>query len=185
MKKILNKIEKQLKGFNENEKQEVLNYYIEIINDRLDNGEDIDNIDQSINYGEIRKIHLLETINKRLNKTVKESTKTVSNLLGYLFTSILWFPLGIVYLLVVFSIYLTIFCLSIAMIILPFAFIAIPIDLVVNNVAVGNVLLTSGAVLLVITLIEYGLFLLNRLLLKINNGAIKFFSKIVLKKGDK
>lgn len=182
MNKILNKIEKNLRGMNKPEVEEVLQYYEEIISDRLENGESIEQINNSIDYNEIRKIYVPKSINTRNNETIKESANTSKTLLLFLLTSPILIPLAILYFVIVFVIYVLITSFLLTMMLVPLSGLLIPIDMIVSGNGVGDIMIGSGVVILIVVLIEYLLLILNRLLLKVNNYFIRVFSKFVLRK---
>lgn len=182
MKKIIKKIEKKLKGLDLTEKNEVLSYYEEIINERLDRGETIAQIEESIDFDDIRKEYLPKAINKRENKSIKESARSSSTLLLYLFTSPIWIPLGIVYFVLIAVLYVLVASFMIVMVTLPVLALIIPLDLISKGENFGNIVLFTGLYLLIILILEVLFYNLNRGLIKANNYFIKLFSKIVLRK---
>ena len=86
MEKILKEIKINLKGLNKDELDDILAYYEELINDRLDSGESLKEIEESLNYKEIRSEFLPKSLNKRENIKIKESIGSSNRLLIFLLT---------------------------------------------------------------------------------------------------
>lgn len=184
MNKILKKIEKQLKGFDKIEKQEILQYYEELIADRIELGEDTKTIDASLDYNQIRKDNYNKSIVNNDNKSFKGTTNNSKKLLIYLFTSIIWIPLGIVYFTLILTLYILMASLIIVMVVLPLTFLIITIDTIIRGIPASNILINSGVILFTISLVEIVMYYCNYGLLKTNQFFLKLFSKIVLKKGE-
>src|SRR5690554_6181924 len=99
MKKFLNELEKEAKKyFSKEETKEVVSYYEEIINERLANNEELENILSNYNVKVIIKNMIPEMITKRDFKSHKNTFKSFWQLLLImLFTAPILIPLGIVY----------------------------------------------------------------------------------------
>lgn len=185
MKKILKKVDHELRGLSKEEKEDILKYYTEMISDRLENGEDLNQIESTIKYEDIRKQYYPVTLNKRENKKSKESFSTSGKLLLYLFTSPLWIPLALAYLLIVLAIFLVSLSMIIVMIVLPITLVYIMIEQIVLGLTLGNGILLFGFLLLAISLIFALVFYINKAVIKLNNLFIKIFSKVIFKRGAK
>lgn len=181
MEKILKEIKKNLKGLNKDELDDILAYYEELINDRLDSGESLKEIEESLNYKEIRSEFLPKSLNKRENIKIKESIGSSNRLLIFLLTSPIWIPLGITYLVIIFSLYIVIFSLFIAAISIPFAVILELINRIVFITNTGSLLISIGASILLSALTLIILINLIKLCKNLNNYLIKLFSNITLK----
>lgn len=83
--------------FSENEKEEIISYYEEMIDDRLDQGESIEHILDDYDAKKIAKYMIPEVISKR-----KQTEKTTSDnawlIALLLFSTPILIPLGVVYL---------------------------------------------------------------------------------------
>lgn len=184
MKKILTKIEKELKGLTKEEKINILTYYEEIINDRLETGESLENIDNSIDYLEIRKTYFPKTINERENINVKETLKTSLKLLLYLLASPIMIPLAILYLVFIFLIYVFVIVgaiIGLAVIATTFGMV---IKLLIESGSFGNIMIMLGAFLLIIPLVSYPVYYVVMGGKKLNDFLIKVVTSKLIKRGQ-
>ncbi|VEU80855.1 DUF1700 domain-containing protein [Haploplasma axanthum] len=185
MKKIIKKIEHELRGLRSEEKEDIISYYVEMINDRLDNGEKLEDIEKTIEYSEIRKNYYPKTINERENKTVNDSLKTSGKLLLYLFASPLLIPIGLVYLVIIIVMYILILSSIIVMVAVPFGLVAYIIGLFRDKIEIGNLLISSGVYMVVMSILVVIFYNIMKWSVKVNNALIKVFSRKVLKRGEK
>lgn len=182
MNEIKKKIRKQLKGLTIEEQNDILNYYEELVNDRLELGENIEDIKASLNYNEIKYTSFTNTIEKRKNDTINKSVKNSFTLLLFLFASPLLIPLGIVYLTIIFVIYVLIFSVGIT------AF-SVPLTMVVNTIAsltkfqnIGDLLLNIGSVILISSFVILVTIYFIKLLYTLNNYLIKLILNFIKRK---
>src|SRR5690554_3059493 len=100
MKKFLNNLEKEAKKyFSKEETNEVVSYYEEIINDRISNNENLDEVLKEYDVKIIVKNMIPEIISKRDFKSHKNIFKSFWQLLLImLFTAPILIPLAILYL---------------------------------------------------------------------------------------
>ena len=97
LKQWLNELEKELdKYISEDEATEVIDYYEEMVNDKLDDGEDIDKILNQYEPKKIAKQMVPKVLSKRTGKE-KTMSKNAWLILLVLFSSPILLPLGIVY----------------------------------------------------------------------------------------
>ncbi|MDY0277665.1 MAG: DUF1700 domain-containing protein [Acholeplasma sp.] len=185
MEKILKKIEHELRGLEKSERENIISYYEEMINDRLENNESLKEIDESFNYKAIRKEHLPEILNKRYNKNIKDSMRTSAKLLLFLFASPILIPLAVVYLAVLVVIFSMILTGVVLMITVPLAIIAFIVERLISGEAIIAIILATGVLLFVGSLLMYGLYYFTYAFKKLNDYLIKAFSNILLRKGGK
>lgn len=170
MKKILKKIEKQLSTLSKDQKQEVLSYYEEIISDRLENGETIQQIDASIDYDNIT---YYEDSNKVVVVKKAEKSKTTKVVLA-----IITFPIWITILALVFTFYALMASTALVVISMPVYVVLIAADLLITKTPLSDTVAYVGLILLSLSLISYLLYLLLKLMKKVNVLIINVFKKV-------
>lgn len=101
MKTWLKELERELKKrFYLTEVGGIVSYYEEMIQERLDNGESIDDILSDYDAKEIAKSMTAEVVMKRANDTYKAIAKSSKQLMLFLLSSPLLIPLGFVYVII-------------------------------------------------------------------------------------
>lgn len=178
-----NKLRKELKKqFSKDEIEEIIAYYEEIINDRVDRGEDLDKVLRSYNPHMIKKEMLPTMIQKRDHTKVKSSGRSSGQILLILFSTPILLPLLIIYLaliIVACALVITGFAVMVASLLalIPYS---IDIFTTTTNQATQFGLLGIGLVILpVASLIGYGLFKTAFVIMK---SMISFFSKLITRK---
>src|SRR5690554_922967 len=91
-------IELKKKNLYQNEIDEIIAYYEEIISDRYENGEPMNRIIESYDIRLISRMAFPQALQKRQPETRKEVSKNVGGLLLFLFSIPVLIPLGIIYL---------------------------------------------------------------------------------------
>ncbi len=90
------------KYFNVDEKQEIVDYYEEMINDKLDAGQNIDYILNQYDPKQIARSMIPKVVSNRTSdKKNKTTKKNIWLILVILFTTPLWIPIGVVFLVLV------------------------------------------------------------------------------------
>ena len=98
MKKWLESLRQRLnQKFNKEEVEEVIAYYEELINDRLDHGEQLEDILNSFHIHEIEKDMFVNQLSKRENLSLKDLIKTMTQFFIVLITTPLWIPIAVLY----------------------------------------------------------------------------------------
>ncbi|MBU1141278.1 MAG: DUF1700 domain-containing protein [Firmicutes bacterium] len=101
MKTWLKELERELKKrFYLTEAEGIVSYYEEMIQERLDSGESIDDILSDYDAKEIAKSMTAEVVMKRANDTYKSIAKSSKQLMVFLLSSPLLIPLGFAYMIV-------------------------------------------------------------------------------------
>ncbi len=124
MKTWLKELERELKKrFYLTEVDGIVSYYEEMIQERLDGGESIDEILSDYDANEIAKSMTAEVVMKRANDTYKSIAKSSKQLMLFLLSSPLLIPLGFAYLIVLivavsllFSLVVTVFASVVGMV---------------------------------------------------------------------
>ncbi|CCV63719.1 Conserved hypothetical protein (DUF1700) [Alteracholeplasma palmae J233] len=179
MKNILRKIENNLNGMTKEQKTEILEYYEEMINDRLEHGETLINIEKSIDYNEIRKNYLPKAIYQSKNKNVKESFKVSAKLFLYLISSPFWIPLAIIYFVIIFVMWVFIFSMGLITLLVPISIFVWMFRIIFDTYSASSTLLTIGyGFILIGLIIPLGYFMI-KLFKHINDTLIRVFSKLV------
>lgn len=171
MKKILKKIKKEIKSLDPNQQSGILSYYEEIISDRLENGETIEQIDQSIDYSNI------VSNEDNIEITIKKPAKTTNN--NKLLLIILTFPIWIVILSLVFSFYVVMLSVGLVVVLIPVYIILIVVDLLMNNTAIADVAAYTGLILIGLSVITYILYLLLKVMKSVNTFIVTTFKSVI------
>lgn len=186
---FINKIEDNLKAFDQSEINEIINYYNEIIADKMDLGLTEDEAINSL--GDVKDITNEIKTNILMKRTNKKSTNSLKNfliILGICSTPIL-LPIGITFAVLYFTLYIVLFSFVIAFgasgIAVIFAFLLESVRTLSTSgelsaafiqLGIGFIL---GAILLLLTVISIKI---TKVLL---NGTNKFFIKIIRKRSKK
>ncbi len=102
MKTWLKELERELKKrFYLTEVEGIVSYYEEIIQERIDNGESIDDVINDYDAKEIAKSMTAEVVMKRANDTYKSIAKSSKQLMLFLLSSPLLIPLGFAYVIII------------------------------------------------------------------------------------
>lgn len=172
MNKFLKELSNQsLKYLNKKEAKELTSFYEEIINDRLSNGENINDILNDYNINTIIKDYLPDAILKRKNKPVKNTLQ----ILLLLFSTPILIPLAILYLaliIVVLSLVITGVSISISAILF-----IIPYLLEVFNYkqTIGSIMGLSSIGIILSTLFIYIGYILTISMYKLSIYMSKVF----------
>ena len=182
----LKKFKSELKKhFYDDEIDEIISYYEEMISERQANGESIDQILKDYDIRIVIKDLTMETISKRKIDNYPVAIKSVKQLLFILLTTPLWIPIGVLYL----SLLITMGALLISSIAVGFGAIAGSIGLLIESatsqggwyVIVGLVGI-SFIVFSITMSIAYWLFRISYQLMII---SLSFISKWLSKRGVK
>lgn len=174
MNKIIKKIKKIIKPLSKEQQDEIIQYYEEIINDRLDEGETIDQIDKSINYNMI--LNLTENDDNTKQHLVHK--KEGMSLGVKILIIVLTFPLWIVGIALVISFYAAALSILISMFLLPVGVILIMADLFMNNNQTVDIVLSSGLLLIATSIVETIFYFIVKGFLWVNSLVIKLVKKI-------
>ena len=98
MDKWLKTLEQRLsKKFNKTEVDEVISYYEEIINDRLEQGESIEEILKSYHMATIERDMMVSELSKREVNSIQDLLKIVFQFFLILIATPLWIPIAVIY----------------------------------------------------------------------------------------
>ncbi|MDY0295342.1 MAG: DUF1700 domain-containing protein [Acholeplasmataceae bacterium] len=185
MKAWLNELQKALaRKFYDDEVKDIVSFYEELINDRLSDGESIDQILMSYDIQKIVKDMTPEVLMKRENKSYLQVSKSTKQLLILLLGSPLLIPLAVVYisfLIFVFSMILTAGILLVTGVI---GFVTYVVDLFQSGLTLPNVIGTLGFGLMMFGLVVLVALWLYQLMILVWKKTIVLFSKIVHKRGE-
>lgn len=173
------------KHFNKEETKEVVNYYEEIINDRISNGEDINAILKDYNVNTIVKEMIPEMLSKRDLDNNKTVGKSLWQLLIVLFSAPILIPLAITFIVIMLSIIIVAVSITFAFFASLLALIPYLIEVFTFTNSLGTTLGLLGIGLLSLVIIAMlGVFLLN-VTTAITKQIIKWFSNLVVRKKAK
>lgn len=164
MKKILKKIKNALSGLSKQEMKPILDYYTEIINDRLERNETIESIDKSIDYHNIKLMYNPDA--KEPKKVSTSSNKTLLLLLASPFL----FALGLIYVILIIVSLTIAFVMVVTVFALIIASIGASISFGFAGYAIGDTLIMIGILLLGMSLgafVCYGIGMIAYTLCKI------------------
>jgi len=96
---FLKELEQELNKtfYKKEEIKDLLLYYEEIINDRLERGERVADILRDYDPSVIAKSYVFETYEKRTKRSKKEGVSILGKALGVIFTTPLWIALGVLF----------------------------------------------------------------------------------------
>lgn len=181
MREFLSNLEEELnkKKFYKDEIIEVVSYYEEIISDRVDNGEVLEEVLKSYDIKKISNFAFPEAIKRRRPKNSKEVGKNIGLLILFLFSMPLLIPLGIVY----FSFLIVIVALIISVIAVVISgaagFIGLIINLIITKAVLSNALVVVGAYILVILLATVLLYYIIKGLYALLKGSVVLVAKLI------
>ncbi|MBU1094784.1 MAG: DUF1700 domain-containing protein [Firmicutes bacterium] len=186
MKTFLKELERELKiRFYLTEAEGIVSYYEEIIQERLDNGESINDILSDYDAKEIAKSMTAEVVMKRANDTYKSIAKSSKQLMLFLLSSPLLIPLGFAYGIVL------IVCVS-----LMFAFVTVIvasmigmgglfINMYQSGLGTNEIIGTIGVGLMVFSLLIIISIWLYQAIQQLAKKLIYIFSKLAKNKGER
>lgn len=186
MKNWLKELERELKKrFYLTEVQDILSYYEEIIQERIDQGETLDEILSDYDVKEIAKSMTTDVVMKRANDTYKSITKSSKQLLEFLLSTPLLIPLGFAYIIVlivfvslIISLISTIFAGVVAMVV-------VFISMVTTGLGQNEIIGFIGVGLMGFSLATLVLIGLSQVTLEIAKKLIFMFSKLAKHKGER
>jgi len=181
----LNVLKEELnKHFYPDEVDDILEYYQEIIEDRVQNGEIESEVLATLDPKSIAHDMLPEVLSKRTNVTSKERLKTTKQLWVALAQTSLKVPLTIIYTIVIVLISIIMVSIALSMVGSFIVFIYYGFDLFEAGLSNYDKLGMSGISLVLLSII--GLILVNvyRLILEIHKKILNVFSQWTKKKGD-
>jgi len=185
MEKWLGELKLELeKHFYPDEVNDILEYYEEMIEDRMQNGELKEDIFNSYNKKEIVREMMPEVLSKRTNITQKERLKTTKQLWTAIAQTSLKIPLGILYTVFVITISAIVISILVSVIGSLFVFIAYGLDLFEASISSYDKLGMSGIALVLLALTGLIMIYLYRLILEIYRRILNIFSQWTKKKGE-
>lgn len=185
MEKWLGELKLELeKHFYPDEVNDILEYYEEMIEDRMQNGELKEDIFNSYNKKEIVREMMPEVLSKRTNITERERLKTTKQLWTAIAQTSLKIPLGILYTVFVITISAIVISILVSVIGSLFVFIAYGLDLFEASISSYDKLGMSGIALVLLALTGLIMIYLYRLILEIYRRILNIFSQWTKKKGE-
>lgn len=185
MKTWLKDLERALKRkFYQEEVEDILSYYEEMINERLSSGESLESIISSYNIEKIVTDMTPEVLMKRENDSYKKISKSTKQLLILLIGSPILFPLAIFYLSImifVFSMIITSFIVLGSSLV---GFIGFMIQLMTADLSVGSMIGMLGFGLVVFSLMAIFSLILLKWMAILWKKLLHWFSKLAYRKGE-
>ncbi len=182
MDKWLKTLEQRLsKKFNKEEVDEVISYYEEIISDRLEHGESIDEIIKSYNMATIERDMMVSELSKKDVNSIQDLTKVVIQFFLILIATPLWIPIAVLYF-VSFVIVFVFFIVSVSIFVSGLAaiiyYIAIAFTNVTSFLEVSGYLGIGLIVMSILSLVSLGFYRASQLIAK---NLFKVFVNLVKK----
>ncbi len=181
----LKELEQALKRkFYDEESKDIVSFYEEMINDRLANGEKLDNILSGYDIRQIVKDITPEVLMKRENKSYTQVSKSTKQLMVVLLSSPLLIPLGIIY--IAFLIFVVSMIIT-AWIVLTTGVVGFGVfivDMIQSELSFANVLGALGLGLMVLGFIVLVSLWLSQLMVMTWKKLIYWFSKLAHRRGE-
>lgn len=185
MKTWMKELERGLKNkFYDNEVQDILSYYEEIINDRLSNNEKIEDIVRDYDIQKIVKDITPEVLMKRPNKSYVQVSKSTRQLIVFLLSSPFLIPLGIVYISLLIFVVSMIFTVWIVLFSAVVSFGTYIIELFQAGLTLPNFIGVLGFGLMVFAMMVILSLWLYQMMIYIWKKLIYWFSKLITKRGE-
>ncbi|MDY0074944.1 MAG: DUF1700 domain-containing protein [Acholeplasmataceae bacterium] len=185
MKTWMKELERGLKNkFYDNEVQDILSYYEEIINDRLSNNEKIEDIVRDYDIQKIVKDITPEVLMKRPNKSYVQVSKSTRQLIVFLLSSPFLIPLGIVYISLLIFVVSMIFTAWIVLFSAVVSFGTYIIELFQAGLTLPNFIGVLGFGLMVFAMMVILSLWLYQMMIYIWKKLIYWFSKLITKRGE-
>ena len=183
MEKFLEELRYELeKRYSGNDVNDIVDFYGEIIADRVDNGESIDDVLKQYDIQEIVKMSGPTVYSNKREYKTRDARKGAVSLIKILFSSIATIPLGILYfvfLVIIFSMIIAGFAVGLSGII---TIVYAIVGLLVHDASIGVTLGAIGVAFLT-TAVSIGIFLFLIKTTKIASKKIlQLSSKIIRKK---
>ena len=186
MKSWLRELERELKKrFYLTEVEGIVSYYEEMIRERIDGGEDIDDILSDYDAKEIAKSMTTDVVMKRANDTYLSVAKSSKQLMMFLLSTPLLIPLGFAYIIIL------IVCVSlmISLISVVFASLVAMAGIFINMYHSGlgqyEVLGIIGVGMMVLSLLTLVSLWLYKAIQQLAKSLIQIFSKLAKSRGEK
>lgn len=185
MQNWLEELKKELeKHFYADEVENILEFYEEMIEDRMQSGELIQEVCASLDPKEIVREMLPEVLSKRTNVTQKERLKTTKQLWAAIAHTSLKIPLSILYTIATCVIFVLVLSISISIIGSLVVFVIYGFDLFEAGLTNYEKLGMSGIALVLLSVIGIIFVNIYRLILEVHKKILKLFSQLAKKKGD-
>ncbi len=167
------------KYFDKDETAEIISYYEEMLNDKLDAGESLDRVLSSYDPKQIARSMIPKVVSDR---TEKDKHKTRSNLwlmIIILFSTPLWIPLGIVFLVLVIVAFSLMFSGGAIIVSGILGSIGRIILLFGEGLAFSSIVLQTGMWLVVLAILSGLGYILVKWSYKALEYMVKFFGKLL------
>ncbi len=184
MKTWLKELERELKKrFYTSEVSDILSYYEEIIQERLDEGERLDDILSDYDSKTIAKQMTTEVVMKRANDSYRAIAKSSKQLVEFLLTSPLLIPLGFAYIIVLIVFVSLIISLVASIFASVVALIAVFVSMISSGLGQYEIMAFIGIGFMGLSLMTLILLGLSQATLLILKQLIKIFGKLAKRKG--
>ncbi len=181
MNKFLSDLRNELNKRNlyQSEIDEIVSYYEEIINDRIDAGEQLDHILSGYDVKVIARNSFPQALQRRSDEDKSAVSKNVWNLILFLFSIPVLIPVGILYvvfIVVIFALVVACFAVVVSGVV---AILSLIIQLTLMNSDLGSSLIVVGFILTAISIAVLLLTLLTKGLWYIVKYSVGFIAKLV------
>lgn len=172
------------KHFYPDEVNDILDYYEEMIEDRKQSGELLEDIYKSYDPKQIVREMMPDVLSKRTNVTQEERFKTTKQLWTAIAQTSLKIPLSIAYAVSIFVIIILLISVTASILGSLFAFVMYGLDLFEAGLSNADKIGMSGIALVLLSIV--GLILINvyRLILELYRKILNVFSQWTKKKGE-
>ena len=183
MNKFLNELKRELeKRYASADVDDIVNFYQEVITDRIENGEDESLVIAGYDIDEIVKMSGPEVYSSKKEYKAKDARKGAASLTRILFSFPVTIPLGILYIVVL----ILIFSFAIAGIAIGISGVAMivyaVVGLFIHNASPGITIGTIGAVLIGVTIAIFVCMMCMKASKAAGKGILKLSSKIIRKR---
>lgn len=171
------------KHFYEDEIDNIVSYYEEIISERQDQGELIDDILMDYDIDDIIRSMTPNVLIKRDHKTRRSIGKSTLTLLLLLLSTPFLIPIGVMYLVFLIVIFVLIVVVFAVIVSSAMGMIGLFVELVQGTLGVAEVVGLTGVALMMTALVLFVSLAVYRMLMNAIRQAISFFSRMANRKG--
>lgn len=183
MKTFLKELERELRiRFYVNEVSDILAYYEEMIQERLSDGEFIDDILSDYDAKEIAKSMTTDVVMKRANDTYKVVVQSSKQLLNFLLSTPLLLPIGFAYIIILIVFSSIIFGLGVALVTSAATIAVVLINMLQTGLGTAEILAFVGTTLIGFSLMAFIFVWISKATLYISKELIQLFSKLAKNK---
>ncbi|MCD4827315.1 MAG: DUF1700 domain-containing protein [Acholeplasmataceae bacterium] len=186
MKTFLKELEKELKSrFYVNEVSDIISYYEEMIQERLSDGELIEDILSDYDAKEIAKSMTTDVIMKRANDTYRVVAKSSKQLLNFLLSTPLLVPIGFAYIIMLIVFGSIILGLGAAIISTLTGIVIVLVNMLESGLGQAEIFAFVGLSLIGFSFMAFMFMWSSKIAIYISRQMIQLFSKLAKNKEKK